>query len=117
MGVVCSDTRSFQMARQEGTNALGNLAEARAARLTTLGDIPLVVLSRRWSEGSPRPGESATDAEQLEAVHHELQVKLAALSSRGKLVVAESGHYIQVGQPELVVDAIREVVEAERELG
>ena len=43
----------------------------------------------------------------------ELPAELAALSPRGKRVVAEqSGHYIQVEQPKLVIEAIREVVEA-----
>jgi pimeloyl-ACP methyl ester carboxylesterase len=46
-------------------------------------------------------------------VWDELQVELAALSSNGKQVIAEeSGHYIQLDQPELVIDAIRDVVEA-----
>ncbi len=39
------------------------------------------------------------------------QQDLARLSSRGTLVTAEqSGHDIHIDQPELVVDAIRQVV-------
>ena len=50
-----------------------------------------------------------------EQVWQELQAELAALSSRGRLVVAQdSGHYIQLERPELVIDAIREVVAAGR---
>jgi hypothetical protein len=42
-----------------------------------------------------------------------MQAELAALSTRGKHIIAEeSGHYIQVTHPQLVIDAIREVVEA-----
>ena len=42
---------------------------------------------------------------------HILQ-ELARRSSRGRQIIAEkSGHYIQRDQPELVVDAIRAVVE------
>ena len=38
---------------------------------------------------------------------------MAALSTRGKRVIAEgSGHYVQVEQPAVVVEAIPEVVEA-----
>jgi pimeloyl-ACP methyl ester carboxylesterase len=51
----------------------------------------------------------------MEATADTLQAELAALSTRGKRVIAEeSGHYVQVSQPEVVVDAIREVVEAAR---
>jgi pimeloyl-ACP methyl ester carboxylesterase len=47
----------------------------------------------------------------VEAIHAEL----AGLSSRGRLVVADdSGHYIQLERPQLVVDAIAEVVAAAR---
>jgi pimeloyl-ACP methyl ester carboxylesterase len=113
IGVVCSDTRFFEAARQEVANAWGNLAEARAARITTLGEIPLVVLSRGRGQMSAGPGISAEDAEQFNAMNNELHTELAALSPMGKQIVAEeSGHYIQVSQPELVIDAIREVVEA-----
>lgn len=40
------------------------------------------------------------------------QAELARLSSRGTLVIVEeSGHYIQLDQPQLVIDAILEVLE------
>jgi hypothetical protein len=39
-------------------------------------------------------------------------MELAGLSSQGKQVIAaESSHYIQWDQPELVIDAIRKIVE------
>lgn len=115
MGLVCSDSRWFETARQEGVMAVRNLAEARAAGLTTLGDIPLVVLSRGRGEMSPGPGISAEDAEQANAAQDEMQAELAGLSTWGKRIIAEeSGHYIQVDQPDLVIEAIREVVEAAR---
>ncbi len=117
IGVVCSDTRSFEAVRQEVATAWVNLAQARAARLITLGDMPLIVLSRGRGKMSAGPGVSAEDAERQNAVEAEMQAELAALSSRGKHIIAEeSGHYIQVDQPELVVDAIREVVQTAREL-
>jgi pimeloyl-ACP methyl ester carboxylesterase len=115
IAVACSDTRWFETQRQEVTSAWDSLAEARAAQITALGDIPLIVLSRGQTDMSG-PGISAEDAEQAEAAQNEMQAELAALSPRGKWIVAEeSGHYIQVGQPELVIDAIREVVAAVRE--
>jgi pimeloyl-ACP methyl ester carboxylesterase len=44
-------------------------------------------------------------------IHRELHAKLAAQSSRGKLVAADnSGHMIALDQPELIVEAVREQV-------
>jgi pimeloyl-ACP methyl ester carboxylesterase len=115
IGVACSDTRWFETQRQEVTSAWDSLAEARAAQITALGDIPLIVLSRGQTDVSG-PGISAEDAEQAEEAQNEMQADLATLSPRGKWIVAEeSGHYIQVSHPELVIDAIREVVAAVRE--
>ena len=78
-----------------------------------LGDKPLIVLARGMKEanqsGSP---EEADRAEQWWA---ELQADLARRSSNGKQVIAEkSGHYIQFYQPDLVIDAVHQVVEAAR---
>ena len=48
---------------------------------------------------------------QVIQVHDENQQLLVQLSTQGKLVIAEkSGHEIHWYQPELVIDAIREVV-------
>ena len=47
----------------------------------------------------------------VDQVSQEMQQELAALSTQGKQVIAtESGHMIQSDQPELVIDAIREIV-------
>jgi pimeloyl-ACP methyl ester carboxylesterase len=82
-----------------------------AAQITSLGDIPLIVLYRGIDD-SPTPG--MTPEENLERWQG-LQTELAALSPQGELVLAEtSGHYIQLDQPELVIDAIQQVLEAVR---
>ena len=53
--------------------------------------------------------------DQMEQVSQELQQELAGLSSQGEQVIAaQSSHYIQWDQPELVIDAIRTVVEQAR---
>jgi pimeloyl-ACP methyl ester carboxylesterase len=45
----------------------------------------------------------------------DVQRDLAGLSSRSRHIVAhESGHHIQLDQPDVVIDAIRQVVEAVR---
>ncbi len=83
-----------------------------AAATTPLRDIPEIVLThgRAWEWPAAYP------AAELEAVWLPLQKKLAALTPSGRLIVAEeSGHFIPGDQPDLVIDAIRAVVEAVRD--
>jgi pimeloyl-ACP methyl ester carboxylesterase len=88
----------------------------QAAGDTDLGDIPLVVISAGQYAVPDALRLPAEDEERTMAVWHELQAELGALSSNGRQVMAgESGHYIHVDQPQLVIDAIGEVVEAARE--
>jgi pimeloyl-ACP methyl ester carboxylesterase len=78
--------------------AIAQTAE-QVAHTAGVGDIPLVVLS----------------ASNVDAVHFAAQQQMARLSRRGKhLVATRSGHWIQLDQPELVVEAIRQVVEQVR---
>ena len=68
---------------------------AQVAAMGDYGDMPLVVLS-------------ASDSCPTRAKEHE---DLARLSSQGKHIVAsKSGHWIQLDEPGLVVESIREVV-------
>ena len=61
------------------------------------------------------PGLSAEVSQEFEQICQQMHVELTAQSSHGKRIVAEkSGHLINSDQPELVIDAIREVVEAAR---
>jgi pimeloyl-ACP methyl ester carboxylesterase len=63
------------------------------------GDLPLVVLSA----SNPAPA------------HFAAQEGVARLSSRGRhLVATRSGHWIQLDQPDLVIEAVRQVVEQAR---
>ncbi|HEX2158676.1 MAG TPA: alpha/beta hydrolase, partial [Actinomycetes bacterium] len=81
-----------------------------ALRRSPLRPMPLVALAR----GRPDdPG--APFIEQDERLWRQLQRELAQLVDGGRLVVAtQSGHNIQDEQPELVLDAIRDVVRAVR---
>lgn len=99
------------IAEQQALQAIH--AELAAARMTSLGDLPLVVLSH--GEPMAMPGLSDKVNQTYEQLWQDLQAELAALSSQGRLMVAEgSGHYIQLERPELVIDAIAEVVTAAR---
>jgi pimeloyl-ACP methyl ester carboxylesterase len=111
LGFAASDL-FFETVTQE-TLALDNqLAEVRAAHITTLGDIPMIVLTAPDQIDSFAKLASADEIKTLKVVIGELQADLAALSSNGKLIqVLESGHHIQVDQPQAVIDAIKDVVE------
>jgi pimeloyl-ACP methyl ester carboxylesterase len=94
--------------------ALGRcLADTRAAG--SFGDLPLVVVS------AGRSGEYPADfpeelAARIYAFGHELQHDLIRLSTRSVQLIAErSGHLIPQDQPEIVVEAIRQVVEIARD--
>lgn len=86
-------------------------AEVRALRITSFGNMPLIVLSAGHGDAIP----TLSDAENQE-VWKELQIEqseLVALSTNSEQIIAEqSGHFIHHEQPDLVIDAIRRVVEA-----
>lgn len=67
----------------------------------SLGDVPLIVLSH---------GLADDGQVQFEQEWTGMQRELAGLSSKGRQVIAEeSGHYIQLDQPGLVIKAILEM--------
>jgi pimeloyl-ACP methyl ester carboxylesterase len=75
----------------------------------SLGDMPLVVLTSPEKERADDlpAGLSA----QFDAIWVELQKEWAKISSNSTHVIAhESGHFIQHDQPDLVIDAILQVV-------
>jgi pimeloyl-ACP methyl ester carboxylesterase len=88
--------------------------------LPSLGDLPLTVLSAgatydRASEAEVAAMGGPEVVDQIARIHDEFQEKLAGLSTRGKLIIAaESGHIIPVDQPDVVIDAIRDMVEQVR---
>jgi len=72
---------------------------AQVAASGAYGDMPLVVLS----------AGDATTAKTME------QEAVARLSSNGKIIVVpNSGHWIQLDQPQVVIDAIRKVLQSVR---
>ncbi|MBO3462732.1 alpha/beta hydrolase [Aetokthonos hydrillicola Thurmond2011] len=88
--------------------------EKNAAQLTSiasLNNIPLTVLSHGIPDMfSHLP---ANTAENSERIWQELQADLATLSSTSRLIIAEqSGHFIPIDQPDLVINAIRQMVKA-----
>lgn len=91
-------------------------SDEQVSRAGSLGDLPLAVIRH----GIPDLFASMppADAGKAEAAWQELQEELAGLSNRSRLLVAEgSGHTIQLDQPELVANTIREMVLQTRNTG
>jgi pimeloyl-ACP methyl ester carboxylesterase len=77
-------------------------ATASAGTIASVGDLPLIVISS---------GDQTPD---VRAAHE----RLAKMSGRGRVVLAsKSGHWVPYDEPELIVDAIREIVEHFRARG
>jgi len=87
------------------------MRQARAE--SPLQPMPLVVLSHGIPFAAPFPG---WPTDKMERVMLTLQEDLAALVPNARHVIAdESGHDIHQDQPELVIEAVRQVVEAVRD--
>lgn len=102
-------------ANSEGIDLGMSYSQMSAARTATpLRPMPLIVLSAGQADPAFFPAGWPMEAEAI--LHAELQADLAGLVPNGRLVVAaQTGHYIQQSQPDLIVEAIREVVEAVRD--
>jgi pimeloyl-ACP methyl ester carboxylesterase len=86
---------------------------AQAATTGSLGDMPLAVLShdpdKLFTELPPDIARSTNQA------WEKMQEELAHLSTRGTQTIAKnSSHYIQFDNPELVISAVRNIVEQAR---
>jgi pimeloyl-ACP methyl ester carboxylesterase len=92
----------------EGDELLAMQAERRK-QVHPFGDIPLIVLTRGISEFSGRTAEARDDERRKE------QAELVTRSRAGRqIVVAGSGHHIDLDRPDVVAEAIRDVLGAVR---
>jgi pimeloyl-ACP methyl ester carboxylesterase len=88
---------------------------AQTAATGSLGDIPLAVLSHD-------PGKASSElppdlAKSTNEVWEKMQEELSHLSTRGTQTIAKnSAHYIQIDRPDVVIDAIRNVVGQVRQI-
>jgi pimeloyl-ACP methyl ester carboxylesterase len=95
-------------------DANGDSVDSRQAgpRQGDFGALPLIVLVSFPAKppGAPEDWDKGT------AIKHDLNRQLAARSTRGQFqLVRNSRHYIQNDAPQVVVDAVRTVVNAARE--
>jgi len=118
---LCDEGAIDRAADCNGHTATERMAEIQAfpesavqAALTgPFGDLPLVVLSHDPDKFSnDLPPDLAKSVNQL---WETMQEDLAHLSTRGAQTVAKnSGHYIQIDRPDVVIDAVRRIVEQAR---
>ena len=88
----------------------------QAAAVTPLPDVPLFVLSRARPVALPQDVPASFSPPAFEQTGRRGQDELAALLPGARHAIASnSDHYIQVEQPDLVIDAVRAVVEALRD--
>jgi pimeloyl-ACP methyl ester carboxylesterase len=102
---------------REGVAELKAISEsaAQAASVGTLGDLPLAVLSH--DPDKPQPDLPEDLVRPTSEAWQQMQNELAQLSTRSTHVVAKnSGHYIQLDRPDLVIEAVRHVVDQARSL-
>jgi len=110
---ITATTGYFKMFLAELNAVEASSAEVRALNLTSLGNMPLIVLSA-GNLGSIPSLSNAENQHLLEEMQAQ-QSELAALSSNSKQIIAEqSGHNIQLDQPDLVIESIREMLDAIR---
>jgi hypothetical protein len=78
----------------------------------SLGDLPLTVLSQgKAPEADNEFGLSLEDARNMAVIWDQFQTELTKLSSVGqRRIAAESGHVIQLEQPQIVIEAVRDMV-------
>lgn len=95
----------------EGIDLPASQIQAHAVR--SLGALPLIVITTGAYLRDAPPGPAGQQqAAQLQALWREMHRELAAQSSNGAQILAEaSGHFIQREQPEVIVAAIRQMLE------
>jgi pimeloyl-ACP methyl ester carboxylesterase len=109
--MVCQS--KFLRTRLDEADLLEQSAQQVRAIAPSFGDLPLVVLSAEALGGIPYRENMLPKLQRLRPMQHRSHAQLARLSSRGKhLIVERSAHYIHVDQPQCVIEAIRQVIEA-----
>jgi pimeloyl-ACP methyl ester carboxylesterase len=88
-----------------------------AAARRSYGDMPLIILTQAPETADAYPGSTPGQVDAMNALWSRMHEELASLSSRGSnRQVERSGHYIQRDRPDVVREAVEEVVKAARNL-
>lgn len=100
----------------EGVAELKAVSESAAQAATTgrLGDLPLAVLTE--DPDKPQPDLPEDLVKPASEAWQNMQEDLVRLSSRGTHVIAKnSGHFIQFDRPDIVIGAVRQIVDQARQ--
>jgi pimeloyl-ACP methyl ester carboxylesterase len=106
---------SILAASEEAESLKETLAEAGSFR--QLGSRPIVVLTGTKSLDPATLSRQGITAEQsqLRSSFNEMHAEMATWSSRGeRRLVPNSGHYIQLEQPDVVIEAVRSTIDRVR---
>lgn len=99
--------KHFTGSGAESLAILESHAQIRAMQIRSFGDLPLVVIRH----GIPTPQMTPELTDLVHDGNNRLQAETASMSPRGRLITAEkAGHAINVDQPEIIVEAIQEVL-------
>ena len=110
---ISTSTRQLYESADE-VSSLRESFEQQLAAPVLLGDKPMIVLTAGPLQMQGM-GLSQEQMDQMDEAHTRTQAALTQGSQNSEQIIAEdSGHYIHLEQPDLVVDAIRQVVEAAR---
>ncbi len=110
---ISSSTRQLYESADEASSIRESFEQQLAAPML-LGDKPLIVLTAGPLQLQGM-GLSQEQMDQMDEAHTRTQAALTQGSQNSEQTIAEdSGHYIHLEQPDLVVDAIGQVVEAAR---
>lgn len=113
--LLASDPAGIQTMVDEFAAIPETLEQVRALRLRSLGELPVTVISHGAFTPMLGVEMSVEQIREGERVWLELQSELAQLSSNSRLVVAEGvGHDLPFSRPELVSEALRDMVSAIR---
>jgi pimeloyl-ACP methyl ester carboxylesterase len=104
-----SNSTYYDTTRDESLAMLRPTNQERSP--TPLGDRPLIVVQASGRPETLPRGYSMERWERQRQALDDIQKELAGLSSNGRLIVAEKSlHNVQAEQPEIVIEAIRQVV-------
>jgi pimeloyl-ACP methyl ester carboxylesterase len=90
--------------------------DAEASKTTGFGDLPLIVLTAGRIPGGLPPEFTPEVLSRFSRVQKKLQTELVALSTKGEQrTIVDAWHYIHYARPDVVIQAILDVLAATRE--
>ncbi|WP_239537843.1 alpha/beta fold hydrolase [Dyella mobilis] len=80
----------------------------------SLGNLPLVVILADWFKASSFKGKPTAEQARFIVWNTQQMQRIVHESTRGSLVEVAARHYVQKERPDVVIDAIRHVIELAR---